>query len=256
MNDLTQFSVAAVDRALSLLLPDDGLGRSYKTDRDFATATDFRIEDEVRDLLAQLTPNIGFLGEERGHTGDPNTFWCLDPIDGTANYSRGIPNYGISLALIEDGHPIHGEIVLPQHRQRFTTHNGQATCNGESANVSTCPSLTDAIVSIGDFATGGDAEAKNLVRLRTAGLLAHQVMRVRMFGSAATDLGWLAAGHIDAVVIHANKPWDLAAGVAIAHSAGATITHIDGTPYSLDGPDILAASPAIHAELVALLSVD
>jgi myo-inositol-1(or 4)-monophosphatase len=254
LTDLAHHSANAVDRALSLLLPDDGSGRSYKTDRDFATATDFQIEDEVRALLAELTPHIGFLGEERGHTGDPDTFWCLDPIDGTVNYSRGIPDFGVSLALIDRGRPIRGEIALPQHRQRLTAHHEQATCNGEPIHVSTCSRLTDAVVSIGDFATGADSRTKNAVRLRTVGLLADRVLRVRMFGSAATDLAWLAAGHVDAVVIHGSHPWDLAAGVVIAQAAGATITHIDGAPYSLTGTGLLAASPAVHAELLALLS--
>lgn len=109
---------AAIDLALSLLGEGEAGQRVYKTERDFATATDFAIEDAVRELLARKTPDIGFLGEERGHTGDREKYWCLDLIGGITNFSRGLPNYGVSLALIEDAVPTFGTIVLPAHGER------------------------------------------------------------------------------------------------------------------------------------------
>ena len=145
---------AAIDLALSLLGEGEAGERVYKTDRDFATATDFAIEDALRELLARETPDIGFLGEERGHTGGRERYWCLVPIDGTTNYSRGLPNYGVSLALIEDGTPVFGSIALPAHGERYVTRNGVALLNERPIRVADTASLRDAIVSFGDFATG------------------------------------------------------------------------------------------------------
>jgi myo-inositol-1(or 4)-monophosphatase len=75
-----------------------------------------------------------------------------------------------------------------------------------------------------------------------------------MLGSAATDFAWLAAGRLDAVVMHSNKTWDVSAGIAIARAAGALVTHHDGTPYTIAGPAVLATAPELHAAMVDLLS--
>lgn len=249
-----QAANAAIDLALSLL-HDGGTGdRVYKTDRDFATSTDFAIEDAVRELLARETPAFGFLGEERGHTGNRDRYSCLDPIDGTTNSTRGLPNHGVSLALIEDQTPAFGRIALPAHGEHYITHDGTAHLNGRPIHVSDTAELRDSIVSMGDFATSADRAKKNRRRLAMLGALGASVGRVRMFGSAATDLAWLAVGRLDAIIIDANRTWDVAAGIALARAAGAVVTHLDGSPYDIDGPNVLAATPCVHGSLVALLS--
>lgn len=253
MSDHEQASAAAIDRALDLLKQPDAPGRTYKTDRDYATSTDFAIEDDLRSFLANLTSDVGFRGEERGHTGTTDPFWCLDPIDGTTNYSRGLPNYGVSLALISHGSPVHGEIALPAHNERYATRSGIAYRDTQPIHVSETSALREALVSIGDFATGPDSENKNRVRVATLARLAEKVARVRMLGSAATDFAWLAAGRLDAVVLHSNHIWDVAAGVALVQAAGAVVTHHDGSPYSFDGPNLVAATPRLHAAVLDML---
>jgi myo-inositol-1(or 4)-monophosphatase len=114
-------------------------------------------------------------------------------------------------------------------------------------------SLVDAVVSIGDYAVGRGAEGKNKLRLTVTKLLAGRVQRVRMFGSAAIDLAWLAHGRTDAVVILSNRPWDIAAGVIIAREAGAIVVGQDGTPHTTDSAATIAASPGIADEVLRLL---
>lgn len=249
-----QAANAAIDLALTLLDSGGTEDRVYKTDRDFATQTDFAIEDAVRELLASQTPEIGFLGEERGNTGSRDHYWCLDPIDGTTNFTRGLPNYGVALALVEQQAPVFGTIALPAHRERYMTQAGAAHLNGRRITVAETTTLRESLVSVGDFATGPDRTDKNRRRLAIVERLMASVGRVRMLGSAATDLAWLAAGRLDAVVIDANRTWDVAAGIALAQAAGAVITHIDGSPYSFEGPDLLAAAPGVHEAAVSLLA--
>lgn len=251
-----QVAATAIDLALSLLRTEQTGEWVYKTDRDFATATDFAIEDAVRDLLARETPEIGFLGEERGHTGNSERYWCLDPIDGSTNFSRGLPDYGVSLALIEDETPVFGTIALPAHGERYITRDGSAHLNNDPIKVAPTSELRESVVSMGDFATGSGSDEKNQRRLAMLGQLGAAVGRVRMLGSAATDLAWLAAGRLDAVVIDANHPWDVAAGVALARASGAVVTHIDGSPHSLAGPNILAAVPHLHGAIATMLASD
>ena len=244
----------AMDLAKSILSAPNDDERTYKSDRDFATATDYAIEDAVRELLADRTPDLGFLGEERGHTGNREKYWCLDPIDGTTNFVRGIPNYGVSLALIEDGSPTFGSVALPAHHEDYRTVDGAAYLNGERLSVASIDRLADAVVAVGDFATGEQSAEKNRRRLAMIDALSGRVGRVRMLGSAATDLAWLAAGRLDAVVIDSNHSWDVSAGIAIARSAGSQVTGINGKDYSLESNDLLAASPGIQLELTSILS--
>ncbi|WP_159795417.1 inositol monophosphatase family protein [Puerhibacterium puerhi] len=253
-SSIESVATAAVDLALSILRDGTTGGRTYKTDRDFATATDYAIEDAVRSFLARETPEIGFLGEERGAEGSTERYWCLDPIDGTTNFSRGIPNFGVSLALIEGDQPTFGTIALPMHRERYITRNGGAYLNEERITVSTTTELRDAVVSMGDFATGEGSAEKNRRRLGMMARLADSVGRIRMLGSAATDLAWLAAGRLDAVVIDANRPWDVAAGVALAYAVSATVTQVDAQPYGLSGSSLVVGAPMVHERLIGALA--
>lgn len=254
MSRTEQVATKALDLALAILHEGAGGERVYKTDRDFATTADYAIEDAVREYLAVETPEIGFLGEERGHSGSGDNYWCLDPIDGTTNFTRGVPNYGVSLALIGDTKPVYGTIALPAHGERYVGQGGLARLNRAPISVASTASLRDALVSVGDFATGAHGRSKNRRRLKMLSQLADSVGRVRMLGSAATDLAWLAAGRLDAVVIDANRPWDVAAGIALARAAGAVVSHVDGSPWGLEGRDLLAAVPHLHESMVDVLA--
>ena len=253
MSSIEHVASSAIDLAVSMLNNGPQGSRVWKSDRDFADAADFAIEDAVRSLLSTESPDMGFLGEERGRSGPEDRYWCLDPIDGTVNYTRSIPNHGVSLALIEDGIPIGGIIALPAFGERYTAFGGIARLNGVEVAASTTATLAESVVTVGDFATGPGSVLKNERRLTMLGSLADSVGRVRMLGSAATDLAWLAAGRIDAVIIDANKTWDVAAGIALVRAAGAVVTHLDGHPYTLDGPNLLAAAPQVRDAIFSVV---
>ena len=106
---------------------------------------------------------------------------------------------------------------------------------------------------------GTDTPAQDLVavedplQIRLAGLLAGRALRVRMLGSAAIDLAWLASGRHHASVTLCNRPWDMAAGVVIAREAGATVTDLDRSEYSLDSRSVIAAAGRLGPELMAIV---
>jgi myo-inositol-1(or 4)-monophosphatase len=108
-------------------------------------------------------------------------------------------------------------------------------------------------VSIGDYAVGANAQAKNQQRLRLTTFLAERVERVRMFGSAALDLAWVAEGRTDATVILANKPWDTAAGVLIAREGGALVFDSSGESHTFQSADTIAACPGLVDAVVSLV---
>lgn len=131
LDELAAITTIAIQLAHDILTTSTPTAVHRKSDRDFVTNVDLTIEREIRAYLAQTTPEIGFLGEEEGHTGTGDTLWTLDPIDGTTNYVHGLPLYAISLALVHQGQALVGAIDAPALGLRYTAATGRgAYCNG------------------------------------------------------------------------------------------------------------------------------
>jgi myo-inositol-1(or 4)-monophosphatase len=227
-----------------------------KGDRDMVSDIDVEIERAVRDYLCAQTPQIGFLGEEEGGAaGEGELQWVLDPIDGTANFVKGIPLYSISLALIDDELPVLGIIDVPAQECRYSGGAGLgAYCGSTRIRVRPTPRLADAIVTIGDYAVGERAALKNETRLALTGRLAPRVQRIRMLGSAAIDLAWLAHGRTDAAMIFGNKPWDTAAGVILVREAGGLVVDANGAHHTVRSASTVGASAELLDGFLDLVS--
>jgi myo-inositol-1(or 4)-monophosphatase len=228
-----------------------------KGDRDMVSDVDVRIERAVREYLQVRSPEVGFLGEEEGNAaGDGVLQWVLDPIDGTANFVKGIPLYAVSLALLHDQQPVLGIIDLPAEQCRYSAALGRgAYCGKTSVRVRPTDRLEDAIVTIGDYAVGEQAEAKNRTRLAVTTRLAERAQRVRMLGSAAIDLAWFAHGRTDAVIMFGNKPWDTAAGVILVREAGGRVVDTDGTHHTTRSASTIATSAELLDQVLDVISV-
>jgi myo-inositol-1(or 4)-monophosphatase len=228
---------------------------TQRGDRDYASEVDFEVEHAVRQLLLEATPMVGFVGEEEGSAGrQGDTWWTLDPIDGTVNFAHDVPLCGVSLALVHDDQPVVGVIDLPFLGSRYWAVAGDgAHHNGQQIHTREVARLEDALVSIGDYAVGVGADEKNRIRVALTERLAGRVLRVRMFGSAAIDLAWPASGRTDARLTLSNKSWDMAAGVIIAREAGARVVDHDGTEHTAESAATVAATPLLCDELLAIL---
>jgi myo-inositol-1(or 4)-monophosphatase len=228
-----------------------------KGDRDMATELDYAVERAVRAYLRDRTPGVAVLGEEEGVTGEAGgeLLWALDPVDGTANLVHGIPLIGVSLGLLRRGRPVLGVIDLPFLGARYSAVEHAGAYAGDRRMATSRTSrLRDAVVAVGDYAVGADAEEKNRLRLALSARLAGRVQRVRMFGSAAIDLAWLADGKLDASMTMSNKPWDTAAGVVIAREAGAVVIDQDGSDHTAASRSTIAVAPGVVEELLALVA--
>ncbi|UPK76404.1 inositol monophosphatase [Nocardioidaceae bacterium SCSIO 66511] len=227
-----------------------------KQDRDLVSNVDLSIERAIRARLADRTPTIGFLGEEEGTSdGSPHAeTWILDPVDGTNNFIHGIPLYGISLALVRENRPEVGVIALPGQGSVYYGATGLGAFKDDRPiRCRSTPNLSEAIVTMGDYAVGDNAPDKNTRRLSLTAHLAGTVERVRMLGSAAVDMAWLAEGRTDAALALSNSAWDFTAGVAIAREAGARVRDIDGTEHSLTSRGLIATAAGVSDEAVALV---
>ncbi|GLY65157.1 inositol monophosphatase family protein [Amycolatopsis taiwanensis] len=228
-----------------------------KGDRDMVTDIDLAVEDSLRDFLARETPHIGLLGEERGRSGATGEalWWVLDPIDGTANFARGIPLSAVSLGLVTGRRSVLAAIELPFLDVTYTAVAGQGAYAGdERITSSPVRELSQAVISLGDFAVGSGAEPKNRLRMALLSHLGARAQRIRMLGTAAIDLAWVAHGKLDAAIILANLPWDTMAGALLVREAGGAVLDLDDTEHSADSAATIAVCPGLRAEIMSILA--
>jgi myo-inositol-1(or 4)-monophosphatase len=226
-----------------------------KGDRDYATSVDLAIERAVKETLAKATPEIPFLGEETGGDVHADTLWTLDPIDGTLNFIKGTPLCGISLALLSGGQPVFGIVDIPLLGQRYIARQGGgAYLNGSRLRVADVDGLHDAMIGLADFAVGPEAEYENHIHLALIKRLAVDAMRIRVHGSAALDLAWLAAGHLNATVMLSNLPWDVSAGALLVREAGGLVYDVDGTTHSTKSRFTIASAPGLFDSLCEVVA--
>jgi myo-inositol-1(or 4)-monophosphatase len=253
---LLPIALEAASIATGMMQAQHPVSISEKHDRDLVSDVDVAIERAVRAFLHDATPSVGFLGEEEGGSDSPESgwLWTLDPIDGTSNFAHGLPLCATSLALVHDGRPVLGVIDAPFLGQRYHAVEGLGAHAGKTRlSVSTATRLRDAVVAIGDYATGPSADRKNEARLAMTVQLASQAHRIRMLGTAALDLAWVADGRLDASIIVGSHPWDTAAGVLIAREAGATVVDTNGRPHDFRSSAAITAPAALIDQLLALI---
>jgi myo-inositol-1(or 4)-monophosphatase len=255
-SDYLPIAAGAMDLAKEIVLGRPPTVVTAKGDRDMVSDIDLQVERAVRGYLRERSPEAGFLGEEEGNApGEGELQWVLDPIDGTANFVKGIPLYSISLALINDTEPLLGVIDVPGEGRRYSAAAGSgAYCGSTRIRVRPTARLEDAIVTVGDYAVGERAEVRNQIRLAVTHRLAERALRVRMLGSAAIDLAWLAHGRTDAAIIFGNKPWDTAAGVILAREANGLVVDANGALHTLRSASTIAASSELLDQVLELIS--
>ena len=228
-------------------------GRSHidglipKGDRDFATVVDLRIESAIKGSLAEATPGITFLGEETdGDHDSAAARWVLDPIGGTINFAKDSPLCTISLALVVGEQPVLGIVDAPFLGERFIARQGGgAILNRRMIVVSEVDGLNEAVVGVADFKVGAGSEEENRVHFGALARLAHESLRVRMLGSAALDLAWLAGGRLHATVMLSNLPWDVTAGLLLVSEAGGLVYDYDGSEHDEHSRSMIASVPSL-----------
>lgn len=200
---------------------------------DEASQHDIKLElDKVSQALifkrlSEAFPDHALLGEE-GVEGNPESpyEWIVDPIDGTVNYYYGIPLYCVSIALRYRGEIIVGVIYDPMLDECwYAEKGGKAYKNGVEQHVSSRDKMSEAIVFIGHGKTQGSKE-KGLQRFAH---VSNQVRKIRIIGTAALALAYIASSRFDAYVESMVSIWDIAAGKIIVECAGG---RVDFTPFS------------------------
>lgn len=218
---------------------------------DLVTTADLASQESIRETLLTAFPSHTFLGEESIAAPDPaaDFRWIVDPLDGTSNYVHGLEFFAVSIGLEHRGEQIVGVIYDPSADRCFkATAGGGAFLNDAPIRVSAVDSLRAALLVTG-FPPGMRDRA-DLLRLFEE--FCSESHSVRRLGSAALDLAYVASGRFDGFYAPNLHPWDAAAGAVIVREAGGRVTNLDGTPYNLYTPDILASNGAIHGAMVCV----
>lgn len=217
-------------------------------DFDVVTRADKESEALIISKINETFPDHDILAEESGEYSRRSSWrWVIDPLDGTTNYSQGLPLFCVSIALEHDGEPVVGVVYAPYLNEMFSAVKGAgATLNGCPIHCSKKTSLNMAVVSTGLPVDKKENRDNNLSAISKVGV---EVRGLRRLGSAAIDLCYTAAGILDGYWELALHRWDISAGSLIASEAGATVGYFrPDRPYS-----ILAATPALYPELLALI---
>jgi myo-inositol-1(or 4)-monophosphatase len=220
--------------------------------QDYVSEADRAVEKLIRDRLLALFPDDRFFGEESGlGEGDGGALWVVDPIDGTHNFLRGYPHYGVSIAFMADGKVETGALYDPSMRLLASAMRGHgARLNGSPIRVSNESRLDHAIVCVG-FSHSSSLQP---FEERFARLVERRC-EFRRIGSAALGLLHVAAGHFDAFWQMHLHAWDVLAGLLIVDEAGGrTNPFLVGRALE-EGNVVLAAGPAIYPELEKLLEI-
>jgi myo-inositol-1(or 4)-monophosphatase len=254
LDGLVRAAVAAAGAGAALVREALGEARNVqsKNPGDWVSDVDLASERAVRAVLEASAPDIAVVGEEEGGE-QADRYWLVDPLDGTANFVHGFPIVGVSIALVTDGRPVVGVVDAPFLGDTYTARlGGGAFRNGEPIAVSTRP-VVEAIC-----ATGFPFRKKR-ERLEEYFPVFERALRtledLRRAGAASLDLAWTAAGVFDGYFEQALGPWDVAAGAVLIREAGGVVTDWvgDDTAWLASG-DVVAAPPAVHEQLLAIIA--
>jgi myo-inositol-1(or 4)-monophosphatase len=223
---------------------------SMKGRHDVLTAMDGEVERFIRAAIVARYPDDAIIGEEQGG-GAGDRLWLIDPIDGTANYARGIPHYCVSIGYLERGVPMVGVLHDPSHDWLYSAARGEgAWCNDARLAVSPCTKLAEATVECGWSTRRSTADYLALLtRVMDAGCA------VRRVGSGALGLADVAAGRSEAYCeLHINA-WDCAAGILLVREAGGHTNDFFGGAALAAGNPIIATNDALCAKLAAVIGI-
>lgn len=239
----------------AIVVSDVGIVTRKRGRANFATAADHAAERAVMARLRAHDPSIPILAEESADTGggapvrraqrallrSAERLWVVDPIDGTLNFSRGLPYYAVVIAYVEDGRTRAAAIHAPRTAETFVASEGAgATLAGARMAVGRVARLGEAF-AVASLAFG--ATKKKDARFVA---LNATCARLRVLGSAALEIAYVGAGRFDLFVHESLSPWDIAAPALVAREAGAAVLSLrTGEDAAWDEPQVIVANPGL-----------
>ncbi len=228
-----------------------------KGTNDVVTVADYKIEKLIIDKIIETFPDDTIISEEIGkyREGTSGYSWAIDPVDGTLNYSRGMPYYSVSIGYMKDSMPYGGAIYAPELDELYYGEkNMGAFCNETKLGVSKTTSLNKSIALM-DFTNRNEGLSDFFNNTYTSCM--NNMVNVLKIFSGAISLCYIASGKIDAYIGGCGYIWDFCVGYILITEAGGVCTSINNKEIDftrIDKHIILAANKNIYNEFAKLVN--
>jgi len=230
-----------LDEVIERYLVDSEAEIFAKGHQDVVTNLDYKMERHLKAALTGHFPETLFIGEEENHeqlTDAPT--WVCDPIDGTLNFTKGIPYYGVQLALLIDKKPVMSFIDLPVLKDRYWAIQGLgAFCGDQRISADVDSVLGQVIVSFGDFSKSNPSSRG--YQLNAISALLGKAMRIRIQGASSVDFAFVASQKNGCHILFSKNLWELAPGKMLAEEAGCVTMAIEGSRHGFEGQGLVVA---------------
>jgi myo-inositol-1(or 4)-monophosphatase len=226
--------------------------QTFKADFSPSIKADFLAEEKILSVLQKAFPKYQILSEESGEHGKSDFCWVIDPLDGTSNYLRGIPIFGVSIALLFRDETKLGVIYLPPTDELFWVQKGKgAYLNGKKIHASKANELKKTVTCL----EWGRGEEDRKFFGRILAKLLPTTGTTKHLGSSVYNFSMLARGRIDAILDQGSQIWDRAAGLLLVEEAGGKVTDLKGEKWSFDSWGFLATNGTkIHEEILKIIN--
>ncbi|MBN3040059.1 MAG: inositol monophosphatase [Candidatus Omnitrophica bacterium] len=255
MSDILAVAIRSAEEAGEFLLKNFGniSHVEKKGDRNFATNLDREAENMVIKRIKEKFPGHGIIAEESGkQLADSDYLWIIDPLDGTHNFIRNIDIFGVSIGVLHKDDFVAGVIYMPKDKELYMAERGRgAYKNDKKISVSSNSLLEDCSIS---FDSSIRYSPENM--LKVLGALSKEVFNVRMFGSSARVLSYIAEGTLDFAVEFHDRPWDFAGGVCIIKEAGGKLTTLSGGELTHKNIGYIASNTLIHKKVQEIVDAN
>ncbi len=263
LESLLQTAHLAVWRAGQVVRADFGRPRGIRQKtgpRDLVTDTDPAAQAEALAVIRERHPDHHILAEEMPE-GKPDqngvwsipssgVVWMVDPLDGTTNFTVGLPLVCTSVGVAVDGQPVAGAIYDPLRGELFLAAHGLgATLNGRPIGPLSPVPLGEAVVGV-DW-SHAPSTREQMIGATVA--LARQCRTIRAIGSAALALAYSACGRVQLYYNFGIQPWDVAAGAVLIREVGGDLCRPQGSPWHLGEPWVMAGHPALLQSAIDLV---
>jgi myo-inositol-1(or 4)-monophosphatase len=253
---LLNIAVRAARRAGEIIVRSlnraDTLTVTAKGRNDFVTEVDRAAEQEIIASIRKSYPDHALLAEEGGASGNSETVWIIDPLDGTTNFLHGNPVFAVSIACQIRGRLEHAVVYDPMRQELFTaSRGGGAHVDNRRLRVTAQRTLEGSLIGTGFPYRENTRYLDEYMNMMKAVIM--NTAGIRRPGAAALDLAYVAAGRLDAFWEIGLSPWDTAAGTLLIQEAGGRIGTLSGREYT-QGGNVLCGTPKVYDAMIELLA--
>jgi myo-inositol-1(or 4)-monophosphatase len=250
--DALEVASTAAKKAGEILLTHFGSVKQVtrKGQGNLVTEVDILSEKAIIDLLKKEYPDFGVLSEEsHSSTSITGYTWIVDPLDGTNNYTFGIPFFCVNIALVQNENILLGVTYDPVRGELFQAEKEKGAClNGSKIHVSTISSLQESLIGL-DL---GYSQDRGRQMLDTVNRLWGQVHCVRLMGSSSLGLAYAACGRISLYFHRYLFPWDIASGLLLVREAGGEVVDWEGEPAGYRNTELIASNRGLQHQFLQL----